>query len=87
MHADTKTEAMNWLWRRSFGAIIIDGSVPEAEELQAHADAIGVPVITITTERSIYTAGVTAATVKEVLTTVFKLAPLDWFRGSQRIAA
>jgi hypothetical protein len=68
-HAETKLEAMGWLSRRPFGAMIVDCSVPENHDLQTQAELKGVPVIIVARRRNEDTsAGMTVFGVKKLLT-------------------
>ena len=75
-HAESRFEALDWLARRRFRAMLLDCSIAEAEELRSEGESCGVPIIPVATTRS----GVTAESVKAILGSIFKIAPLEWFR-------
>ncbi len=76
-HVETKTEAIDWLAERRFQAIIVDCRVFDCQELHAEAQSFGVPVIPISTHPTAYTiTGISAASVKDILATVLKVAPV-----------
>lgn len=78
-YAETKTEAVNWMLRRRFRAVILDCWVDEREECQTKANLLAIPVITITTHHPSYTSSCIPVSVREVLATLFAIAPLEWF--------
>jgi DNA-binding response OmpR family regulator len=84
-HAETKFAAIGWLSRRPYQAMIVDCSVPKNHELQIQAELQGVPVIVIARQKGENTgSGITAVGLTELLTSVFKIAPLDWTRPKNK---
>ena len=87
-HAQTKTEAMRWLARPGFEAMIVDCSVSGSYELQAQAELRGIPVLVIARQRN-ETAGTGIATdsVKKLLAALCAISPLASVKTRKRAIA